>query len=211
MLQIVARCCKVEYLSKLNLENRETTTIEIVVVDCPRKGKSYIFRNFMQCCRRPGSCNCCRNPLHGLQKKNTHLRMTQHRLGQDPRINRCHQNTYQKPNTIHRIGTRGPLPISRTQLLAELSWLLLAVSRNVTRFQTLPNLKQRRQFDTPFIRWSLSSALEQCRYLFGGEPVFPCQQLCQGLWCVITGTQRAWDTGIGSDVSGLVLSALTAR
>ena len=65
MLQIVARCCKVEYLSKLKSENRETTTIELSVVDCPQKrGKGHFFRNFMQCCRRPGSCNCCRNPLH---------------------------------------------------------------------------------------------------------------------------------------------------
>ena len=40
MLQNVARCCKVEYLSKMKYENRETTTIELSVVDCPRKGEN---------------------------------------------------------------------------------------------------------------------------------------------------------------------------
>ena len=43
MLQIVARCCKVEYLSKLKSENRETTTIEISVVDFPRKCQKAFF------------------------------------------------------------------------------------------------------------------------------------------------------------------------
>ena len=64
MLQNVLRCCKVEYLSKLKAENRETTTIEIGVVDYPQNDKKAFFWNSMQCCRRPGSCNCCRNPLH---------------------------------------------------------------------------------------------------------------------------------------------------
>ena len=43
MLQIVARCCKVEYLSKLKSENRETTTIEIGVVDFPQNDKRHFF------------------------------------------------------------------------------------------------------------------------------------------------------------------------
>ena len=43
MLQIVARCCKVEYLSKLKSENRETATIELSVVDCPGKREKSIF------------------------------------------------------------------------------------------------------------------------------------------------------------------------
>ena len=62
MLQDVARW---NIFSKMKYENRETTTIEIGVVDYPQKwDKKAISRNFMQCCRRPGSCNCCRNPLH---------------------------------------------------------------------------------------------------------------------------------------------------
>ena len=43
ILQNVARCCKVENLSKLKSENRETTTIELSVVDCPRKGEKPFF------------------------------------------------------------------------------------------------------------------------------------------------------------------------
>ena len=43
MLQNVARCCKVKYLSKLKSENRGTTTIELAVVGCPRKGKKPFF------------------------------------------------------------------------------------------------------------------------------------------------------------------------
>ena len=43
ILQNVARCCKVEYLSKLKSENRETITIELSVVDCPEKGKAIFF------------------------------------------------------------------------------------------------------------------------------------------------------------------------
>ena len=43
MLQNVARCCKGGYLSKLKSENRETTTIEISVVDCPGKKEKSIF------------------------------------------------------------------------------------------------------------------------------------------------------------------------
>ena len=43
MLQNVARCCKVEYLSKLKSENRETTTIEIGAVDYPHNDKKAFF------------------------------------------------------------------------------------------------------------------------------------------------------------------------
>ena len=43
ILQNVARCCKVEYVSKLKSENRETATIEIGVVDCPQNDKKKTF------------------------------------------------------------------------------------------------------------------------------------------------------------------------
>ena len=33
----------------------------------PQKREKVIFQNFMQCCRHPGSCNCCRNPLQELE------------------------------------------------------------------------------------------------------------------------------------------------
>ena len=43
ILQNVARCCKMEYFSKLKSENRETTTIEISVVDYPKNDKKAFF------------------------------------------------------------------------------------------------------------------------------------------------------------------------
>ena len=77
MLQNVARCCKVEYLPQMKPENCETTTIELGVVDCPRKGiKPYFSKfyamlqtpRFLQLLQKPVtytyfrlicSCNCC--------------------------------------------------------------------------------------------------------------------------------------------------------
>ena len=53
MLQIVARCCKVEYLSKLKSENRETTTIEISVVDYPKNDKKAFFSKFCAMLQTP--------------------------------------------------------------------------------------------------------------------------------------------------------------
>ena len=59
----VARCCKVEYLSKLKSENRETTTIEISVIDYPQNDKKAFFKIFMQCCRHPRFLQLLQNPV----------------------------------------------------------------------------------------------------------------------------------------------------
>ena len=59
----VARCCKVEYLSKLKSENRETTTIEISVVDYPQNDEKAFFEIFMQCCRHPRFLQLLKNPV----------------------------------------------------------------------------------------------------------------------------------------------------
>ena len=67
ILQNVARCCKVENLSKLKSENRETATIELSVVNCPRKGKSHIFRNFHAMLQTPRFLQLLQKPVTNTQ------------------------------------------------------------------------------------------------------------------------------------------------
>ena len=62
ILQNVARCCKVENLSKLKSENRETTTIELSVVDCPRKGKKH-FSKFYAMLQTPRFLQLLQKPV----------------------------------------------------------------------------------------------------------------------------------------------------
>ena len=62
MLQNVARCCKVEYLSKMKYENRETTTIEIGVVDYPKREKVY-FSKFYAMLQTPRFLQLLQKPV----------------------------------------------------------------------------------------------------------------------------------------------------